>query len=158
MWSLYVGHSGKVGNYWLSQTGHSGKQVMQFSCYAGGGLDVWWKQQVCIFLPHCYGIFRACNLITGTIASFVTVLVKCSTAVHPLSSLLLSSSPLPFSWNPAFVFYCGVAYPVNPAPLQPWGGDSFPPAPLLSPRSGGLSRLIYNAARVDQIFTLTQCA
>lgn len=107
------------------------------------------------------GIFWVCEPITGTRTSpdllpiiksilpehFPTLNflpAKPPTPVVPivtlLCSLLLCSSP--YSWNPAFIFYCGVAHPANPAPLQPWGGDSFPPAPFLSPRSGGLSGLI----------------
>ena len=77
---------------------------------------------------------------------------------YPLFSVAYSDAAPPpalFLWIPAFIFYCCVAYPANPASLQPWGRSSFPPAALLSVQSGGFSRLIYNDARVGQIFTLT---
>lgn len=48
----------------------------------------------------------------------------------------LSPSFCLYSQNPAFIFYCVVAAPANPAQLQPWGEDSFPPTPLLSPWCG----------------------
>lgn len=44
--------------------------------------------------------------------------------------------------NPTFIFYCGEADPTNHAPLQPCGGESFPPDPFLSLWSGQFTVLL----------------
>lgn len=107
------------------------------------------------------------------VLSFFWPRIKHSVSAKPLApvvsvfvvlcSLLLCSSPLPIH-APLFLKFCiyillrcGSRQPIllhcNLEEETP-----FPPAPLHSPGSGGLSRLIYNAAGVGQIFTLTLCA
>lgn len=126
---------------------------------------------MCEHICKCISSFFLQNMIFFWAATYYLILCSkykhfCNTShidcfcVQPIlqpAAPLSPSLPL-FSWNPAFIFHCGVAHPANPAPLQPWEGDFFPIAPLLSLQSGGLSGLIYNAAAVDQIFTLTLCA
>lgn len=135
---------------------------------------------VLCFTDHNRGIFWACEIITGThdllpIIKYVLALVNisyhpfsscktphtsCSCVQPPLQPAAFLKLPSPPSIPEILHLYSTAVWLTQPI-LPHRNLEEETPSLLLlllSPRSGGLSRLIYNAAAVGQIFTLTLCA